>query len=231
MKRIKRTKGIELGSILGIDQSARGTAAVILNDGKFVDAVFYADTKRDAQRLGGRGARTPLAVKAGDEVGKIVRLADLKYVLCSFLERWKPTYAALEDYALARQAHSHALGEVGGLVRLELWRAKIPYRVYDVQAVKIFSTGKGNAEKADVILACRDRWEKLNFLEYGKALGAGGNVADAYVIAQLLTTELRIRSGEVSLESLPDEERRVFLRTTKQHLTNILDLPFAIRRN
>lgn len=230
MKRIKRTKGIELGPILGIDQSACGTAAVILNNGKFVDAVFYADTKRDAQKLGGRGARTPLNVKAGDEVGRIVRLADLKYVLRSFIERWNPIYAALEDYALARQAHSHALGEVGGLVRMELWRAKISYRVYDVQAVKIFVTGKGNAEKADVILACRDRWEKLNFLDYGKANGAGGNIADAYVIAQLLSTELRIRSGEVSLESLPEEERRVFLRTTKQRPTNILELPFAVRK-
>ena len=103
-------------------------------------------------------------------------------------------------------------------------------KVYDVQAVKLFATGNGNAEKAEVVIACRDRWD-LNFLEFGKTTGAGGNVADAYVIAQLLRTELDLRAGRTRLEDLPEAERRVFTRTTKQHPVNLLELPFAERRD
>jgi Holliday junction resolvasome RuvABC endonuclease subunit len=226
MKRL-RTTGTADCPLLGIDQSARGTAAVVLVDGNLVDVLFWADTKADAKRLVDRGARVPREVKAGDEGGRAARLADLREALAALVAKWRPTRAALEDYALARMAYAHHLGEVGAVVRLVLWESAVPFRTYDVQAVKLFATGRGNAEKAEVVLACRDRWERLNFLEYGKSEGAGGNVADAYVIAQLLRTELRLRAGETRLEDLPEEERRVFLRTTKQRPVNLLDTPFA----
>jgi len=213
--------------LVGIDQSARGTAAVALVDGALVDLMYYADNKTAAKKQRELGALAPREVKAGDELGRVLRLADLRVNLGAFLAKWKPTHAALEDYALARKAFAHSLGEVGGLVRIELLLLGIPFRAYDVQGVKIFATGRGDAEKADMVLACRDKWEGRNFLEYGKTDGAAGNVADAYVIAQLLRTELRIRAGEVKLEDLPESERRVFLRTTKQQPVNVLDQPFA----
>ena len=83
------------------------------------------------------------------------------------------------------------------------------------------------AEKADMIIACQNRWENIKFLDYGKDEGAGGNCADAYCIAQLLRTELLIRAGEVELKSIPENQRRVFLRTTQQKKVNILDTPFC----
>lgn len=215
--------------LIGIDQSARGTAAVILLKGEMKDLMFYTDTKRDAKKLSKRGALMPVAVTAGDELSRIIRLNDLKVHFRIFLEKWKPTHAALEDYALARLAYSHTLGEVGAIIKLELFRLSIPFRVYDVHSVKMFATGRGDAEKADMIIACRNQWEKFNFLEYGKDKGAGGNVADAYSIAQLLRTELLIRSGELDLKSIPEDKRRVFLRATKQKPVNILDTPFAVK--
>lgn len=216
-------------AVVGIDQSATGTAAVALDAaGRLLGALFWADTKTAAKALRDRGALPPREVRAGDEGGRAARLEELRVELGAFLDAWAPAHAALEDYALARMAFAHHLGEVGAVVRLLLWGRRIPFRVYDVQAVKLFATGNGNAEKAEVVLACRDRWD-LNFLEYGRTTGAGGNLADAYVIAQLLRAELDLRSGRRSLEDLTDPERRVFTRTTKQHPVNLLSTDFARR--
>lgn len=222
-------KAGDAAAIIGIDQSATGTAAVALDaGGKLLGVLFWADTKTSAKLLAARGALPPRAVKAGDEAGRTARLEELRVRLGGFLSEWTPEYAALEDYALARMAYSHHLGEVGAVVRLLLWARGIPFRVYDVQAVKMFATGNGNAEKAEVVLACRDRWD-LNFLEFGKTTGAGGNVADAYVIAQMLRSELALREGSLVMERIPEAERRVFQRTTKQRPENVLSTPFAVR--
>jgi len=232
---VKRLRDPGYGPFVGIDQSARGTAAVAIVDGKMAGLFFYADTKTKAaeirKSLDSKDITVldPIEVKAADEWGRVERLAHLRGCLRAFLRRWNPVNAALEDYALSRKAFVHFLGEVGGVVRLEFRAAEIPFRAYDVQAVKMFATGRGDAEKADMVLACRDRWEGLNFLEYGKTEKAAGNVADAYVIAQLLRTEILIRAGVVKLEDIREEERRTFLRTTKQRPVNILDTPFAVR--
>lgn len=219
----------DAAAVVGIDQSAGGTAAVALDaGGALLGVLFWADTKAAAKALRDRGALPPREVRAGDEAGRAARLEDLRVQLGGFLSAWAPAHAALEDYALARMAYSHHLGEVGAVVRLLLWARAVPFRVYDVQAVKMFATGNGNAEKAEVVIACRDRWD-LNFLEFGKTTGAGGNVADAYVIAQLLRTEVALRAGKIRLEDLPEAERRVFQRTSKQRPENLLATPFAQR--
>lgn len=222
-------KAGDAAAVVGIDQSATGTAAVALDAaGKLLGVLFWADTKSSAKALRDRGALPPREVRAGDEAGRAARLEELRVELGRFLAEWTPGHAALEDYALARMAFSHHLGEVGAVVRLLLWGRRVPFRVYDVQSVKLFATGNGNAEKAEVVMACRDLWS-LNCLEFGKTTGAGGNVADAYTIARLLLTELDLRAGRRSLEDLTDPERRVFTRTTKQHPVNLLELPFAAR--
>lgn|GEM_PF-3017346 len=218
--------------VIGIDQSATGTAAVELDTiGDEVNrVVFYADNKRDSKELEEIGALPPRKVKAGDEQGVTQRLVELREVLGDFLQSsGNIMNAALEGYAFARQAFSHSLGEVGGLVRLALWDAGIPFRVYDPQAVKIFSAGKGNAKKHEVMEAVERKWG-FQTSRFGKPDGAGGNVADAYVIARMLRAELLVRSGSLRLDEIPEEERRVFLRVTKQHPTNFLDLPFAGRK-
>lgn len=218
---------VERDVVVGIDQSAVGSAMVALVDGKLAEVKFYADTKAAAKAKAALGAEMPREVKAGDERGRTERLAALYALIIEFVDRIKPTHAALEDYALARLAYSHHLGEVGGIVRLALYDQRVFFRTYDVQAVKLFATGNGAAEKAEMVLACRDKWEGRNFLEYGKSDGAGGNVADAYVIAQLLRMELALRRGSVRMDQLTEAERRVFLRTTKQRPTNLLTTEFA----
>lgn len=77
----------------------------------------------------------------------------------------------IEQYAFhAKGAHSHEVGELGGVIRLalhdcnQLWVSVIP------SSLKRYATGKGNAPKAEVLAAA------IRLLEYP---GHDDNEADA----------------------------------------------------
>lgn len=60
----------------------------------------------------------------------------------------------LEEYAFhGRNAHSHELGELGGVVRLGLHRAGICWVPVNPSSLKRYATGKGNASKEEVLAA------------------------------------------------------------------------------
>lgn len=231
MKILRRTTD---DLVVGIDQSANGTAAVALRDGALAEIVFFADTKRSAKEVRVRNeiwvrVVDPVVVKGGDEVSKALRLRAIREELTRFVAIIGPTHVAFEAYSMTRApVASRVLGEVGGVLRLLLSDLGTRYRIYEVDAVKMFATGKANAEKADMVLACRDRWDEPNFLRYGKTEGAAGNLSDAYVIAQMLRLELLVRSGEVAVEDLEPAAKAVFLRTTpKKQPVAILETPFV----
>lgn len=50
-------------------------------------------------------------------------------------------------------SHAHALGELGGVVRLALWEADIAYVDLPPACLKKLATGKGNASKDEVFAA------------------------------------------------------------------------------
>lgn len=63
-----------------------------------------------------------------------------------------PDLVVLEDYAFhGRNAHSHELGELGGVVRLALHHHSIPWLAVVPSSLKKYSTGKGNAGKEEVL--------------------------------------------------------------------------------
>jgi Holliday junction resolvasome RuvABC endonuclease subunit len=232
VRRIKR----EVPAVVGIDQSANGTAAVALAAGRLERFLFFADTKKAFRELGRERNRVvgftvvePVVVKGDDEVAKTVRLRRIREELRRFVAGVSPTHVAFEGYSMTRApVASRVLGEVGGILRVLLADLGVPFRVYPVEAVKTFATGKASAEKADMVLACRDRWDEPNWLKYGKTEGAAGNLADAYVIAQLLYLELEVRAGRVVLEDLDADARAVLQRVTpKRQPVAILETPFA----
>lgn len=57
------------------------------------------------------------------------------------------------SFGTARQAsHAHALGELGGTVRLMLWQTSVPYVDVPPASLKKYATGKGNAKKELVLV-------------------------------------------------------------------------------
>lgn len=60
----------------------------------------------------------------------------------------------IEDYAFSqRGAHSHELGELGGVVRLQLHDFGVPFAAVVPSSLKKYATGKGNADKGAVLAA------------------------------------------------------------------------------
>lgn len=60
---------------------------------------------------------------------------------------------ALEGYSYGSPNSAHPIGELGGVVRVGLYEAGIPFEVVPPSTIKMFACGKGNAKKADVLLA------------------------------------------------------------------------------
>jgi len=66
--------------------------------------------------------------------------------------------AIIEGYSFAsRNSQAHSIGELGGVVRVELWRRNIPYIEVPPTARAKFATGKGNASKIEVMSAVSAR--------------------------------------------------------------------------
>lgn len=66
----------------------------------------------------------------------------------------------LEGYAygmIRGQSNAHSLGELGGVLRVELLELEIPLVVVPPATLKVYATGKGNAAKTDVFGAAVHR--------------------------------------------------------------------------
>lgn len=63
----------------------------------------------------------------------------------------------IEGYAQGSPYRAHALGEVGGVVRLALWRAGIEWLAVPPTRLKKYASGNGKADKAVMLAAARER--------------------------------------------------------------------------
>jgi Holliday junction resolvasome RuvABC endonuclease subunit len=83
----------------------------------------------------------------------------------------------IEGYSFSsRNSHAHGLGELGGVIRLALADARIPYVDVPPASLKKYATGKGNASKGDVLVAAVKR------LAYD---GSSDNEADALWLREI----------------------------------------------
>lgn len=87
---------------------------------------------------------------------------------------------AIEGYSYGHRAQVQGMlarAELVGCLRVALWGMSRAVVTIAPTQLKLYATGKGNAQKADVIQAVRDRW--------GVDLRTS-DAADAYVLARLL---------------------------------------------
>jgi len=85
--------------------------------------------------------------------------------------------AIIEGYSFGSQGRAtFNIGELGGVTRLSLYDASIPFIEVAPAALKKFATGKGNVGKDEVLAAAI---RKFNFM------GTDNNEADAYILNRI----------------------------------------------
>lgn len=99
------------------------------------------------------------------------RLAEIRDAVLDFV--YDSDVVVLEGYSYASQNRAHQVGELGGVIRLSLYNARVPYVEVPPAMLKKFATGKGNADK-DAVLAAAIR--RFGFE------GDDNNAADAWIL-------------------------------------------------
>lgn len=86
------------------------------------------------------------------------RLALIRDGIMELVMSVESPYVFVEGYSFAsRNSQAHALGELGGVVRVALWEQGIPFVDVPPTVRAKFATGRGNASKAEVISAISAR--------------------------------------------------------------------------
>lgn len=128
-------------------------------------------TVGDAERVDESGALKP-------KLMGVERLAWYEQQVKELVWFHKPRLAVIENYAYgipSMKSQSHSIGELGGVVRVVLYKCGVPFIAVSPTTLKKFVTGRGNAEKSDVKLWCLKNWE----MEF-----ADNNQADAFGLAK-----------------------------------------------
>lgn len=127
---------------IGVDPSLTGTALVALDEQARVQTAATIQPKhRGVERL----------AELRDAVGQILRkVADAGEI----------ARVALEGYSLGNrnQAGVRSMAEWGGVLRLALYEAGLPWIEIPPATAKKYATGRGDAPKDRIALAAFKRW-------------------------------------------------------------------------
>lgn len=113
--------------------------------------------------------------KAGPKLKGWNRLMWQMDELASVIDQYTPEIAVIEGYAMTGTYNS-GLIEIGALLRWSCLRLGLPFVEVSPGQIKKYATGKGNAQKDQVMLAV---WKQWGFDP------PDNNVADAYAAAQI----------------------------------------------
>ncbi len=102
-----------------------------------------------------------------------------------------PDLVVIEGYSYGSQSsQAHSIGQLGGVIKHELWKDRVPVAIVPPSNLKKYATGRGNADKVAMIIAARER------LSYD---GQENNEADALWLRQIGLHRL----GDVRAVPLP----------------------------
>lgn len=125
--------------VIGLDLSAASTGVALPDGDTF--------TIKEPRIKGKKRTLT-------DDLARMCHIADA--IEIALLHH--PELIVIEDYAAGiRSAAAHRLAEVGGVVRLACHRARVPIALVNVMHLKIYATGRGNAEKRDMAVEAVER--------------------------------------------------------------------------
>lgn len=164
---------------MGIDASLTSTGICILNE----QAKILAHTTIDP------------GIRRGPE-----RLNYIEQVLRAVINANMPKEVAIEGYSFGSVSQKARIGELGGVIRLLLYRLNIPYVEVAPLTLKKFITGKGAGDKNLILLGVFKKWG---------VECSSDDLADAYGLARLLH-RARIPCGSVPLTYEIEVFKKVF---------------------
>lgn len=113
------------------------------------------------------------------------RLSDISQAIISLVSTRKIDAVAIEGYSFAsRNSQAHSIGELGGVVRLSLWKNGIAFIDIPPTSRAKFATGRGNAGKNEVVSSVSAR---TGIVWSGKG---ADDMCDAWILEQMLLTHL-----------------------------------------
>lgn len=106
----------------------------------------YAFMDREGVRVG--------VIKPSDDLRGAARLEVHRYAVERLLDVAEPTFIVYEGYAMSRRANmAFSVGELGGVLKLLFHSRKLPVLIVPPTSLKMFATGKGNADKDQMRVA------------------------------------------------------------------------------
>lgn len=94
------------------------------------------------------------------ELKGMERIAFLRDSVHTYLVRNNPSLVVFEGYALGFRGKTNTIfdiGELGGVLKLLILERGIDILLTPPTSLKLFATGKGNADKNEVMLALREK--------------------------------------------------------------------------
>ena len=119
--------------VLGVDPSTHCGWAVVSRDGIVDTGTLHAP-------------KSP-------EISRMHRWSTVSRGVVALAQEHDCEYAMVEDYVRMSRFVSSISYEIGACVRLDLWRAGVPFYEVSPTSLKKFVTGRGNAKKKDMLAA------------------------------------------------------------------------------
>lgn len=163
------------------------------------------------------------------------RQKQISSIITSHLQKLKNYVVGIEGYSYGSVSESICqLAEIGGVIKLWVYQNGGKLKIIDPTSLKLFTTGQGSALKKDIVQFCKKHnyrvpdvlFRNITIRRQGKKLndlnGPGTDLCDAFSLAFFLQMIQKVWNGQVTLDSLPESQQKVFFRTTKKNPINIL---------
>jgi hypothetical protein len=216
----------------GIDIGANHGAIVTLNASGCIHGHHGFTFKPEGKKLSGytRLEYSKTRDKQQDAMSRFFAVCD--WLMSKPEHKWfdrpgEGHFVSIEDYAFAGKAGQHSIAQVGGMLRYVLMvRGKRAHhiRLHAPGTINLYALGttKNAGDKS----AIRDAVLRMHHAASYLPEDSEGDMIDAYIMACIVYLEHEVRAGRVSLESLTDGQRQVFLRVTKAFPENLLARSF-----
>jgi Holliday junction resolvasome RuvABC endonuclease subunit len=214
----KKKVGPEDALILGVDPSLNGSGFLVMKNDKIIDHFFFSQVIKTVNASDGHGML--------NKSDGVERLLVIQNFFNELLDNYNFDYAAIEDYAYGAKSNStFQIGGIGEMFRLNLYTTGIPYREYEPTKVKKYATGNGTAEKSAMVVEAYKNGFDVS--AYGKS---GEDLADAYWISRMLSTELKLHKDKSYGSNLTKHRLEVFTGVSKAYPIPIINRPFISRK-